>query len=236
MSALNFAFEQELKNHRFARFNQYSVGRLIETRIHSDLKKDAYIPLITYNNPFTIHEDFLMMSTQVQLRGRTITKDKACEIMNTAPFLLALTFANRRVLLGKGFMGLIDRDTNEITPLFVAMVKNKRNATEHDIILYTSKLLKNPDFRHFEQTLLDFYKEHKGDIVITDNVYKYVGSKIPMPVFKSLAERSTYVSELISTSLSTVFGKDEEIIPTFAVTSVDLTPQTLEIVDDAVAL
>lgn len=196
-----YQFADELTVSPFSFSNLYNYGPMEATDIaFSNWSKEvAFI----FKEPTQKHRSgFLMYANTSQFRRRTITKERALHIINTARVLLKITYQREMYLMGKGFIGLFDERSRKVHMLFIATIPNHDNWVDTDLKFYESKLLRTRDYRHIQVLAETLIGDHKGDIILTDDISKLVGDRLTIPAFETLSARNTYVRDLVSFCLA----------------------------------
>lgn len=185
-------FKDNLTVNKFTYHNEYVYIELAGTGIVYK-ESETELPFImrsTYIGGGLVHKEgeIVFSSHQRQLRGRAVTTSKIKEILNTArmPILIrsGLTY-----LIGKGFLACYTQ--GEIEVLFLATSK-KTDSNIEKVKFYISRSVYSTRFKKIQPIIKDLMAVHKGDIIITSNISNYVGSRIPLPIFKSIKEEAKY--------------------------------------------
>lgn len=194
---INKVFSDRLVKYPFARGNQYDYNFLEPSFIRCS-EQSKNVALI-YKEPRGYHQNgFIMYTEAVQLRGKSVNKEKLTEILNTSHVLIKVKYNNIILLAGKGILSLFDDEYKTLCLLFTATVPNNESWTENDIRFYVSKQLKKKEYKELQIIIDSLTDGNKGDIIYTEEVSKYVGEKINIPPFVTLVERKKYVSDLIN--------------------------------------
>jgi hypothetical protein len=152
-----------------------------------------------------------MYTEAVQLRGRSVNKEKLAEILNTSHVLIKVKYNNDTFLAGKGILSLFDEEYKTLCLLFTATIPNNDNWTENDISFYVSKRLKKKEYKELQMIIDSLTDGNKGDIIYTEEISEYVGEKIKIPPFTTLVERKKYVTDLINYCLRSEKTKFEPL-------------------------
>jgi hypothetical protein len=169
------------------------------------------VPII-YLEPRGLHnEHFLKYTEAVQLRARTLDKERVAEILNTAHIMLRIVFKGQIFLAGKGILCLFDDETKKIEILFCAVTLFPKNLTidPYQLTFYISKTLREKANRHILEVIDLLIADNGGDIIFTNNVSDYVGCKVILPHFQTLKSRLLYVDNLIDFCFATEKAKFE---------------------------
>ncbi len=197
---IHYVFADRLREHPFARGNDYDYS-LQEPSALLFGEESKEVPLI-YKEPRGFHKNGQLMYTEaVQLRARALTREKVTEIVNTAHLLLKIRYAGEWWLMGKGFIALFDENAKKMQPLFVVTIPNHTGWTDADVTFYLSKLLRTKAYKALQPVVESLTEGHQGDLVYTSDLHKFVGDRMVLPPFKTLAERRKYVDNLISHGL-----------------------------------
>lgn len=195
-------FKNSLINNRFTYNNDYIYSDLDGLNIYYK-ESEEEIPFIMTakndvrgSNPVLFHNGEMQHSTYSrQLGGRTLTTNRIKEILDGSKIPLLFKIGNHRYLIGKGFLAWYQPDgTHEV--LFIAV--SKRDVSYMgDVKFYVSRTIYNIRHKKLHPVIKDFMTIHTGDTILTNNIKKYIGSKIEMPTFKTVGSRLKYQKSLI---------------------------------------
>lgn len=204
---ISLEFRDNLVNNRFSYYNEYYYNDMESLNIYYT-SEDPEIPFILTGNGTSITnknlhkiEDGLFemyySDYHRQLNGRVLSSAKMKEVIDGARCPIKFRIGSHYYLLGKGFIAHLVDDGN-INVLFMATIANGTKPTSLlDVKYYISRDIYLETHKKLHPVLKDFLSIHRGDVFITGDIDRFVGHKIPIPLFKSLSERKRYNDQLI---------------------------------------
>lgn len=112
-----------------------------------------------------------------QFGSRVLNTKQIKEVMDSARVPITISTKSGRLLAGKGFLA---RSTTQL--LFVACTKGSALVTQmSDITFVINRVLWEDENKSIATSIKDFIKDHPGDIIMTYNMEKYIGSIIRLP-------------------------------------------------------
>lgn len=208
-------FSNSLTTHRFARdyFNIYQFHGFVAMPITITPETIKNIPYIYFGHNVHRRDDQkIKYSNAAQFNNMRVTKEKALEILETAPCPLKVSYNGTLYLMGKAFLAEFDERGN-VVPLMVGTVDRNTTAVydKRDFTFFVAAHTQNNKEKRNVQVLISIYlQDHLGDIVVTPDIYKHIGERIRLPHFNTLAEKRQYIDEMISFCLR--LEKDPEIL------------------------
>jgi len=186
-------------NNRFSRYNDYVYSDLISTNIHYKNSEEEvpFIMRATIGAGIVKFHDgeIKYSSNERQLRNRVLTTNRVKEILDSAKVPLIVRIGALRYLIGKGFIAML-RNDGTIDVLFIAVARKNAVYIE-DVKYYVSRSIYLPAHKKIQLVIKDLISLHRGDVLITNNIEKYVGSKIKLPVGKTIREEIQIKASLI---------------------------------------
>lgn len=157
-------------------------------------------------------------------RDRKLNKQQITELFLYSPIILPVKFNTFKLLVGKGFIARILNDislpdltidnieiliftqcVNETTPF-----SNSLSTTEQlseripNLEIIINRKLYSHDLRIIQSTIGPIIDTHDGETLITPNILNYFGTKLKIPIFKTLREKKSYTDALICNILSLI--------------------------------
>jgi len=201
---ITLEFKDKLVNNRFASNNDYLYAKTRPLNIYYKDNEEEIPYIMIARRPSTLSgvegglyhiggEIYASFYTR-QLRGRVLFTNKIKEVLDGARMPLLFKIGNLQYLIGKGFLAEYV-NINHINMLFLAVAKRDVKYMD-DVKYYVSRDIYLSVYKRIQPVIKDFMALHKGDIVITSNINKFVGSKIPIPPLKTLGEKLKYQRSL----------------------------------------
>lgn len=195
----SISFRDGLIVNRYSNSNTYVFEDLVSIPTLFD-KTCNEIPYLLYDKDISTGFIRIQYSATPQFRGRTITLSKMKEIVDSAKHPIMVRNCNNQYLMGKGFIAI--QEASKVKYLFVACIElGKKITSMSQIKLYISKEVYKIKYKSIFGMIKEFMVAHSGDVIITNDIDKYIGTKIDFPIFKTLKERKNYMDKLIEESL-----------------------------------
>lgn len=207
----NFEFADALTIDTFPTHNDYYYGSLIESemKFFKDSENLPYIikALGGKSSKLTIvYSEYLG-----QFRGRALTTKKIKEIMNTSRYPLAIKLKDNYYNIGKGFLSRKNRLGRIIDSelLFVACVDDRKSIHNDmsEVKFFISRKVYLEENKPILPAIKDFMNAHTGDVIITNDIRRYVGDTIKTPVGGTLAQQKKYKEAVVLECLGDVLKK-----------------------------
>jgi hypothetical protein len=156
-------------------------------------------PFFTSSNKTNV----LIYSMSVQFANRSLSQEKAREVMNGARIPIKVKLSGTQYLMAKGFCARITND-GKITPLFIAMYNENARSIE-DIKFYVCRsVFRLSQYRQLKTIMLGFIVNHPGTVVITTEIEKHFGARIELPVGRTIAEKKQNTEKFVEDLLEKV--------------------------------
>ncbi len=194
-------FRDRLERDLWSSHNDYDYENLREGAVL--FKEGATLPFFMYYSPLVKDKTVFAYSNSTQFKGRTVTLSRAKQIINGAKVPLKVKMGPKNYLMCKGFIAHINSE-EKIKPLFVAGAKKKPTDIK-DIIFYVASEVYHSDRYVGIRTLIsDTIFEHTGEVLITQYIEEYFGSKIEAPKARTIREQAQFSEQIIERALEKV--------------------------------
>lgn len=210
----NFEFADCLSIDPFSDNNEYNYGVtwLGNTKFCKDSENLPYIfkGQIVQSSPFNMT---YCQSTN-QLKGRLLTVKKIKEVMNTSRYPLLFRIKDVWYYIGKGYISRVTNLNSEPTILFVATIKGGTNPRDlSEVKFFVNRAVFTVEaFKPVVPVVKDFMNNHTGDVILTNNINKYIGESIQVPQNLSLSQLENYTKGVVSECIADIFTNNK--IPT----------------------
>lgn len=205
----NFDFYDSLRIHPFTNNNNYTYSGLTNTnlRFFKDCPNYPFIMTSPHQNDPTV---LRYSHYTYQLRGRLLNTARLKEVMDSCPIPLSFKIRERWYLVGKGFLAHMNSTTGfdeNLNMLFVACVEmSKPVESIEDVRFYVSRDIYKEDYKTILPAIKDFMVGHNGDVILTSNIAKRIGDKIPFPRGGTIADRQRYKKAVMLEAMGEYFA------------------------------
>lgn len=193
-------FRDGLVNSLFSFNNNYEYGdrQLLGFRINKEWDQELYITRAMMGTTRVHPEDHLTYSTyENQLLGRVITAIKLREILDSARMpIIIKNSEGAKYLIGKGFLARYHNKRRIKILLAACVFKGVRVTNISQVKYYVGRDLYMDEHKKVAAAVSDMLDEHKGDVVITNDIMTYVGKPVPIIAVGSLREKKEMLDRI----------------------------------------
>lgn len=205
----NFEFQSGLVTHPFVNNNNYIFSGVTETslRFFKDCPNYPFIMTSHFQNDPTV---MVYSPYTYQLRGRLLNTARIKEVMDTAAMPLTFKIREKYYMIGKGFLAHITNLTEfgeNFNMLFVACIdQSKPVESIEDVKFFVSREIYREEYKTIMPAVKDIMVAHTGDVILTSNIGKRVGDKIPFPRGGTVADRLRYKKAVMLEAMGDYFS------------------------------
>lgn len=208
----NLKFRDSLVEDTFIADNDYIYASLTPGKIRFCTDSENYPVILqgssTATNKITISYAYY----HNQFNSRVLTAKKIKEVMDSSRYPIMIKLREKTYFIGKGYMGYKNNlfDRSEPEPLFVACINGKNKYTNDlkQVKFFVNRKVFNEDYKPMHPVVKDFINYHVGDVIITDEMEKYIGETIKLPVGGDLATQKKYRDAVVMECLDDLmYGK-----------------------------
>lgn len=150
-------------------------------------------------------------SDAVQFEGKGKTSTTLMEIMNKSALPVHVSVGGVKYLAAKGFLAHY-HGPEKIVPIFMSVITgDKVPESMSDVKLYVcSEILRNERYKSIRAKVLDLISDHPGQTVLASDITPWFGYKLEIPAFKTIAEKNSFMDELVQEGLEWMKQEREE--------------------------
>lgn len=200
---MTLTFANGLTVSRWSWHNEYCYYEISNSGIYFIPDKEKlYILTQEHSHPIKdgVQELYWDIATP-QFNQRIPTTIKIKDILNSARTPMKITI-DRDYIIGKGFMAAYN--DGDIDILFAATCVGKVTSP-NELKLYKSRNVDLPIHKKIKGAIDKTIAEHGGDVIVTNNLNKYIGATISLPPTKTISEAATRDKQLVSECLDELF-------------------------------
>lgn len=186
-------FKNSLTENVFSYSNNYNFSLLKELPLFYK-EKERMKPVLFLNEAHK--KGLVYASSPTQLGGRVIPTAKLKEILDTSPIPIIINMRPVNYLVGKGFLAKLNT-VGTIEPLMVMCYDSYAGipTNVNQIAMYVSRGIYREEHSKVLTSISQIMKEHPGDVIMTPTIGKYIGSKLQIPKFKTIAEQKKWLND-----------------------------------------
>jgi hypothetical protein len=171
------------------------------TGIRFSTKKQEELLYITKSS-IQKDQSEIQFSSTTQFNSRVITTAKLKEILDSAEAPIYLRIGENGYIAGKGFLAKFV-NINRIEPLFAATFNTKdKTLSIGNIKFYISRKIYQEEHKKIFPAMTDSLNEHIGDVIISNDIDRFICLSMGLPAFKTLTDRKEYMEQFSSEILS----------------------------------
>lgn len=203
----NFEFADCLRDDPFVDENEYKYSNVWtgETKFCSNSEN---YPFIFKGQPQRT-DPFSMIYCQSldQLGSRLLTVKKIKEVMNSSRYPIIFRIKGIHYYIGKGYLSTLHSLAAEPRILFIACINGSTTPTNlSQVKFFVNRIIFNDDtYKPILPAVKDFMNNHIGDVILTNDISKYVGEKINIPDGLTIAQREKYTKHIVVECLADTF-------------------------------
>lgn len=200
---ITLEFRNELVNNRYSYNNNYVYANAESLGIIYP-KSAKEIPFIlkadiearSFHKTDDIYEMYYSTYDR-QLNGRTLTTNRIKEVLDSARCPILFKIGTGNYLIGKGFLAkYVSKSDYDV--LFMATIPTAGTITSiNEVKYYISRNIYLDINKKLQPVVKDFMALHKGEILITSDMSKYVGFNIEFPYFANISSKKAYTEEVL---------------------------------------
>lgn len=193
----DFNFRDGLMESTFSRGNLFALHNLSSSNIFCANEK--YYPFIMKGTEVSdrTDADYIERAADVQFGGRVLNRERILEVMNSSKVLLSISVNSILYAIGKGFIGLYEG--TKVIPLLVYTIPGA-DYIDNDFrdltILVDNRYSLQPSV--IKAIIQNCIKESKGDVIVTNDICKFLTGKIKLPRFRNITQRKEFIQNKIA--------------------------------------
>lgn len=197
----NMSIRSQLEVNTFTHGNKYHLqgGKILDFVF---TKHTPILPVILGRSFVAARRYSIEYSTySYQFKGRIISTAKLVEIMDSCPHpILVKMIGDNYYLVGKGFLARSDSEGNFIELLYVAFVPYDNTNQSYildKVKIYICRSIYKEENNRILPAMKQVMDNFKGEMMLTNDIEQYMGSKIKIPSLRTLDAVNHYKRQLI---------------------------------------